>query len=399
MNILVLNAGSSSIKYKLYDMRTETVLARGGVERIGIEGSNLVHKLPDKEDYVVKKPIPDHVAAMQMVLQALTDPDHGAISSMDQIRAVGHRVVQGGSYFSKAVRLTPATMDQIRDLCDLAPLHNPPAIMGMEACAKVMPNTPMAAVFDTAFHQTMPNYAYVYPLPYELYHKYRVRRYGAHGTSHKYVARRAAQLMGRATGELKIVTCHLGNGASITAVCHGKSIDTSMGLTPLAGIMMGTRSGDIDPAIAQYIMQKTGMSIQKFTEMMNKESGLLGVSGLSSDMRDIVTAATRKQDPRARLALDMFCYQVRKYIGAYAAAMGGLDAVVITAGIGENTPLIRTLITENMGFLGMGIDEVRNQRPSGDYIVSPDGAKVTTLVIATDEERVIALETVELLTN
>jgi len=396
MKILVINAGSSSIKYKLYDMETEEVLAKGGVERIGIEGSKLVHVAKTDKPYTVVTPIPDHVKAMQLTLDALTDPEHGAVRSVADISAVGHRIVQGGSYFKGAALLTPENLERVRDYSDLAPLHNPAAVMGIEACQKIMPDTPMAAVFDTAFHQTMPDYAYMYALPYEYHRELRVRRYGMHGTSHKYVAGRAAKLMGQPVQMLKIVTCHLGNGASIAAVKHGKSIDTSMGMTPLAGIMMGTRAGDIDPALAGYIMDKTGMDIHTFTEMLNKESGLYGISGLSSDMRDI-TAAAESGHARAKLALEMFCYHVRKYIGAYAVAMGGLDCVVITAGIGENTPLIRTLIAQDMDFLGLACDESKNNRPAGNYIISPDGAKVTMCVVATDEEKVIALETQELL--
>nr|MDD6336542.1 acetate kinase [bacterium] len=397
MKILVINAGSSSIKYQLFDMEDESVLAKGAVERIGIQGSNLVHKVPGRDNYTVQADMKDHIVAMQAILGALTDPEHGVVSSMDEISAVGHRVVQGGSYFDGPALCTEDTLNKIRDLCDLAPLHNPAHLMGMEACRNVMPNTPMVAVFDTAFHQTMPPTAYLYPLPYEYYEKYHVRRYGAHGTSHKYVSRRAAELMGRPVESLKTVTCHLGNGASITAVDGGKSVDTSMGLTPLAGIMMGTRSGDIDPAIMEYMMEKTGMSIKEMTRVLNKESGLLGISGISSDMRDCTAA--REENPRAELAIDMFCYRVRRFIGAYAALMGGLDAVVFTAGIGENTPYIRKRCCEGLAFMGVEIDDAKNNRPAGDFICSPDGAKVTVMTIATDEEKVIARETRALLEN
>ena len=395
MNILVINAGSSSLKYQFIAIESKTVLAKGLCERIGIEGSKISQKADGKPNYELVKPMKDHADAIQMVIDALTSAEYGVISSMDEIDAVGHRVVHGGELFNGSVLITDEVKKAMEDCIDLAPLHNPANLIGIAACEKIMPTTPQVGVFDTAFHQTMPEKAYMYALPYDLYKTHKIRRYGFHGTSHKYVTERAAAMLGKPVEELKIVTCHLGNGSSITAVDGGKSVDTTMGFTPLAGVPMGTRSGDIDPAIVTFLMDKENMTIDQVNNVLNKESGVYGISGLSSDFRDLEKGAS-EGDARCKLALDMFIYNVKKYVGAYAAAMGGLDAIVFTAGIGENTSIIRAGVTEGLEYMGVKIDaEANNMRGEEKDISTPD-AKVRTLVIPTNEELMIALDTARL---
>lgn len=396
MNVLVINCGSSSLKYQLIDMSNEKVLAKGLAERIGIDGSRVKHTSIGKETVVVEKPMKDHKVALEIVINALVDENYGAIKSMDEINAVGHRVVHGGERFARSVKIDDEVMKAIEECADLAPLHNPPNIMGIQACKELMPNVPMVAVFDTAFHQTMPKESYIYPLPYELYEKYGIRKYGFHGTSHKYVANRAAHILGKNIDELNIVTCHLGNGASVAAVKKGKSIDTSMGFTPLEGLAMGTRSGDIDPAIVTFIMDKEKLSIEEVNNLLNKKSGVLGISGVSSDFRDIEKAAEEGNE-RAQLALDKFCSRVKKYIGAYAAIMGGVDAVVFTAGLGENSPETREEVCKGLEFMGIKIDIEKNNVRGKETVVSTEDSKVKVLVVPTNEELMIARDTVELI--
>ncbi|WP_425448951.1 acetate kinase [Dethiothermospora halolimnae] len=395
MNILVINCGSSSLKYQLIDMSNEEVLAKGLSERIGIEGSRVKHKPAGKEAVVIEKPMEDHKVALEIVLNALVDPNHGAIKSMDEINAVGHRVVHGGEKFANSVKIDEDVMNAVKDCIELAPLHNPPNIMGIEACKELMPNVPMVGVFDTAFHQTMPESSYIYPLPYELYEKHGIRRYGFHGTSHKYVANRASEMLNKDLKDLKVITCHLGNGASVAAIDNGKVIDTSMGLTPLEGLAMGTRSGDIDPAIVTFIMDKEGLDIDGANKLLNKKSGVLGISGVSSDFRDIEEAA-EKGNKRAKLALDVFGNRVRKYIGAYAAMMGGVDAIVFTAGLGENSPETREDVCKGLEFIGIEIDTEKNNVRGKETVVSKDNSKVEVLVIPTNEELMIARDTKKL---
>ena len=397
MKVLVINSGSSSLKYQLIDMETEGVIAKGNCERIGIVGSKLTHKANGKE-LVVEKEMPNHNVAVGLVLNALTDNEYGVISSMNEIDAVGHRVVASGEVFKKPTLVTDETMKIMEEIKDLAPLHNPAAIIGVNACKEAMPNTPMVLVFDTSFHFTMPDYAYMYAIAYEDYEKYQIRRYGYHGTSHKFVSQEAAKYLGKKPEELKVVTCHLGNGSSITAVNGGKCVDTSMGFTPLAGVPMGTRSGDIDFAVAEYIAKKENMSFSEVSTYLNKKCGMLGVSGGMSDFRDL-RAARAEGNYRAKLALDMFAYNCKKYVGAYAAAMNGVDCIVFTAGVGENTPSMRSAICADMDYLGVAIDEEKNnQKNNGDIIdISSADSKVKVLVIPTNEELVIARETVELL--
>ena len=397
MKVLVINSGSSSLKYQLIDMETEGVIAKGNCERIGISGSKLTHKANGKE-VVVEKDMPDHNVAVALVLQELTDKEHGVIQSMDEIDAVGHRVVASGEAFKKPTLVSDETMRVMEEIKDLAPLHNPAAIVGVNACRAAMPNTPMGLVFDTGFHFTMPDYAYMYAINYEDYEKHKIRRYGAHGTSHKFVSQEAAKYLGKDPKELKIVTCHLGNGSSITAVDGGKCVDTSMGFTPLAGVPMGTRSGDIDFAAAEYLAKKEGMDVSAALNYLNKKCGMLGVSGVSSDFRDL-TAAMNNGNDRARLALDLFSYNCKKYVGAYAAAMNGVDCIVFTAGVGENTPGVRKAICENMQYLGLSIDEEKNLEKNNGAIrdITGKDSKVKVLIIPTNEELVIARETVELL--
>ena len=397
MKVLVINSGSSSLKYQLIDMETERVLAKGTCERIGIEGSKLIHKANGKE-WVVEKAMPDHTVAVSLVLNALTDKEAGVISSMQDIDAVGHRAVASGEVFKKPTLVTDESIAKMEELCDLAPLHNPAAIIGVKACRAAMPKTPMAFVFDTSFHFTMPDYAYMYPIAYEDYEKYAIRRYGFHGTSHKFVSQEAAKYLNKSPEEIKVITCHLGNGSSITAVDKGKSIDTSMGFTPLAGVPMGTRSGDIDPAAAEYLAKKEGMNLSEALVYLNKKCGVAGVSGVSSDFRDL-TAARDNGNKRAALALDMFSYACKKYVGAYAASMNGVDCIVFTAGVGENTPCVREAICENMQYLGLEIDKEKNLEKNNGSIrdITGKNSKVKVLIIPTNEELVIARETVELL--
>ncbi|KGG81135.1 acetate kinase [Caloranaerobacter azorensis H53214] len=392
MKILVINCGSSSLKYQLIDMTNEEVLAKGLAERIGIDGSRVKHRTIGKEEVIIEKPMPNHKVALEIVLNALTDSEHGAIKSMEEISAVGHRVVHGGEKFSGSVVIDDEVLKVLRECSDLAPLHNPPNIMGIEACQELMPNTPMVGVFDTAFHQTMPKSSYIYPLPYELYEKYGIRKYGFHGTSHKYVSNRAAEILGKDINDLNIITCHLGNGASLAAIKRGKSIDTSMGFTPLEGLVMGTRCGDIDPAIVTFLMEKENMSISEVNNLLNKKSGVLGISGVSSDFRDIEEAAA-KGNERAQLALDKFTSRVKKYIGAYAAIMGGVDVIVFTAGLGENSPETREAICEGLEFMGIEIDKDKNKVRGKETIVSTENSKVKVLVVPTNEELMIARET------
>ena len=392
MKILVINAGSSSLKYQLIDMDSTTVMAKGLCERIGIDGSNLQHKnLIKNVEEKIEKPMKDHADAIQMVLDALTDPEYGVIVSMDEIGAVGHRVVHGGEYFSDSVIIDDEVKKAL-DLCTpLAPLHNPPNIIGIEACEKIMPNVKQVGVFDTAFHQTMPKEAYMYALPYEYYEKYKIRKYGFHGTSHKFVSQEAAKMAGKPIEELKIITCHLGNGSSVTAVDGGKSVDTSMGFTPLDGVVMGTRSGSIDPAVVTYLMNEEKLDTKGVDNVLNKKSGVFGISGISSDFRDLIKGKNEGNE-RAAMALDMFNYSVKKLIGAYAAAMGGVDVVVFTAGVGENTAESREAICDGLGFMGIEIDkEANNSRGLKD--ITKAGAKVKTFVIPTNEELMIAIDT------
>lgn len=396
MNVLVVNAGSSSLKYQLIDMTNESVLAKGLCDRIGIDNSFLKHTKTGSDAVVLEKTLPNHKAAIQEVIKALVDEKIGVISNMSEITAVGHRVVHGGEKFSGSVVINNAVMAALRECIELAPLHNPPNIVGIEACQAIMPNTPMVAVFDTAFHQTMPKHSYLYALPYELYEKYAVRRYGFHGTSHKYVTERASVMLNKPAEELNIITCHLGNGASVAAVKNGKSYDTSMGFTPLEGLAMGTRCGDMDPAIVTFLMDKENMNAKEVNDFMNKKSGVAGVSGVSSDFRDL-QAAAEEGNKRAELAIDMFCYRVKKYIGAYAAAMGRVDAVVFTAGIGENVDIVRARTLKGLEFMGISFDEAKNKLRGEEIDISTPDAKVRTLVIPTNEELAIARETHALL--
>jgi len=396
MKILVINTGSSSLKYQLIDMTNEAVLAKGVCDRIGLEHSFLKQSKMGGDPVVVEKDLYNHKIAIQEVINVLTDKKNGVISNMSEITAVGHRVVHGGEKFSDSVIIDKEVMKAIRDCIELAPLHNPPNVVGIEACQQIMPNIPMIAVFDTAFHQTMPQQAYIYALPYEIYEKYRLRKYGFHGTSHKYVAERAAIMLGKPIEKLNIITCHLGNGASICAVKGGKSIETSMGFTPLAGLAMGTRSGTIDPAVISFLMEKEKMSIKDVSDFLNKKSGVLGVSGVSSDFRDLHDAADSGND-RAALAIDIFCYRVKRFIGDYAAVLGGVDAVVFTAGIGENNDIVRWKALENMDFLGIKIDFEKNKVRGKEMDISTPDATVKTLVIPTNEELAIARETVKLI--
>ena len=397
MKVLVINSGSSSLKYQLIDMETESVIAKGNCERIGIDGSKLTHKAKGQE-VVVNQDMPNHNVAVALVLKAITDKDTGVIASMDDIDAVGHRVVASGEAFKKPTLVDDEAMQKMDEIQDLAPLHNPAAIIGVKACRAAMPNTPMALVFDTGFHFTMPEYAYMYAIDYNHYEKYKIRRYGAHGTSHKFVSQEAAKYLGKKPEELKIVTCHLGNGSSITAVDGGKCVDTSMGFTPLAGVPMGTRSGDIDYAAAEYLAKKEGMDVSEMLTYLNKKCGMAGISGVSSDFRDL-TAAADKGNKRAQLALDMFSYSCKKYVGAYAAAMNGVDCIVFTAGVGENTECVREAICENMQYIGLSIDKEKNLQKNNGAIrdITGKDSKVKVLIVPTNEELVIARETVELL--
>ncbi len=396
MKILVLNSGSSSIKFQLIDMDEEEVLAKGVIERIGIYNSFLDYENYKGDEVTIKFQIPDHDVGIKLVIDSLQDSKYGVLKNIDEITAVGHRVVHGGEKFAKSILITDEVKTQIKEVSELAPLHNPHNLNGIRVCEELLPGKPQVAVFDTAFHQTMPKKAYIYALPYEYYQKYGVRRYGFHGTSHKYVASRAARMMDRPIEELKIITCHLGNGASLAAVDGGKSVDTSMGLTPLEGLVMGTRCGDIDPAIIPFIMDKEGMSIKEVDDVMNKESGLLGVSGISNDSRDIEAAAGEGNE-RAATALELFNYRVRKYIGAYMAAMGGIDAIVFTAGIGENAREIREGIIEDLQFLNIYIDKEANESRGKEIEITTEDSQVKVFVVPTNEELMIAKDTQEII--
>ena len=395
MKVLVINAGSSSLKYQLMDTDTRAVLAKGLCERIGIDG-RLTHKVPAKDlKLEFEIAMPTHAEAIQSVLDALTSAEHGVIRSMSEIDAVGHRVVHGGEKFAASARIDADVMAALEECIPLAPLHNPANITGIKACQAVMPSTPMVAVFDTAFHQTMPARSYIYALPYEYYEKDKVRRYGFHGTSHRYVSARAAALLGKPIEELKIITCHLGNGSSVSAIDGGRSVDTSMGFTPLAGVPMGTRSGDLDAGILEYLMNKYGMDIKEMLNVLNKKSGVLGISGVSSDFRDLEEAAKAGND-RAQLALDSFQYSVKKLVGAYAAAMGGVDAIVFTAGVGENDAVTRMAIASGLEFMGVKMDAEANNTRGHEAVVSAADSKVKVLLIPTDEELMIAMDTAEI---
>ena len=395
MKILVLNCGSSSIKYKLYNMDDESVLAQGGVERIGLDNSFLKLSLPNGEKKILMHDMPDHKEGVNFVFKQLLSEEYGAIKSLDEIDAVGHRIVQGGDLFEKSCLVNEGVEAGIESLCDLAPVHNAGHLKGIRAVDHLMPEVPQVTVFDNAFHSTMPAHAYLYAVPYELYEKYHVRRYGFHGTSHRYVSHRVAELMGKDIKDLKIITCHIGNGASVAAIKDGKVIDTSMGLTPLAGVMMGSRSGDIDASAVTYIMDKLKLQPQEMADFLNKKSGVLGITGISSDMRDIEEAA-QKGNERAQLALRMYNYRIKKYIGSYAAAMGGVDVIVWTAGVGENQISTRMEACSGLEFLGVKMDAEANNCRGEEKLISAPDSKVQVWVVPTDEEIVIARDTMEL---
>ena len=396
MKILVLNCGSSSIKYKLFDMTTKEILAQGGIEKIGLQGSFLKLTLPNGEKKILEKDIPEHTAGIEFILNTLVSPEYGAIKSLDEINAVGHRMVHGGERFSESVLLNKEVLDAFIACNDLAPLHNPANLKGVNAVSAILPNVPQVGVFDTAFHQTMPDYAYMYAIPYELYEKYGVRRYGFHGTSHRYVSQRVCEFLGVDPKGKKIITCHIGNGGSISAIKDGKCIDTSMGLTPLEGLVMGTRSGDIDAGAVTFIMEKEGLNATGVSNLLNKKSGVLGVSGVSSDMREL-EAAVAAGNPKAILAEKMYFYRIKKYIGAYAAALGGVDIILFTGGVGENQANCRSEVCEGLEFMGVKIDLEKNKVRGEEAIISADDSKVTVAVIPTDEELMIASDTLAIL--
>ena len=396
MKILVLYCGSSSIKYKLFDMTTKEVLAQGGIEKIGLVGSFLKLTLPNGEKKILEKDIPEHTAGIEFILNTLVSPEYGAIKSLDEINAVGHRMVHGGERFSESVLLNKEVLDAFIACNDLAPLHNPANLKGVNAVSAILPNVPQVGVFDTAFHQTMPDYAYMYAIPYELYEKYGVRRYGFHGTSHRYVSQRVCEFLGVDPKGKKIITCHIGNGGSISAIKDGKCIDTSMGLTPLEGLVMGTRSGDIDAGAVTFIMEKEGLNATGVSNLLNKKSGVLGVSGVSSDMREL-EAAVAAGNPKAILAEKMYFYRIKKYIGAYAAALGGVDIILFTGGVGENQANCRSEVCEGLEFMGVKIDLEKNKVRGEEAIISADDSKVTVAVIPTDEELMIASDTLAIL--
>lgn len=397
MKVLVLNSGSSSLKYQLFNMDDESVLAKGLVEKIGLAGSLLTHQPAGKDKVKIEADIPNHSVAIELVVSALLDPNHGVIRDMKEIDAVGHRTVHGGTAFSESCRITDAVVAEMERLVALAPLHNPPGILGIKACQEKIPGVPMVAVFDTAFHQTMPPASYLYGLPYEYYEKLQVRRYGFHGTSHRFVSIRCRELLGNPEHS-KIITCHLGNGSSLAAVLDGKVLDTSMGLTPLEGLLMGTRCGDLDPAILPFLMEKEGLDTAAMNTIMNKKSGLLGISGVSSDMRDVEEAAAAG-NARAQVALDVFKKSVLRYIGAYAAEMDGVDAIVFTAGIGENGKAARKAICENLSYLGVEFDTEANDCRGKEVEISKPGSKVRVFVIPTNEELMIARDTKEIVSR
>lgn len=396
MKVLVINCGSSSLKFQLIDAESEQCLAKGICERIGIDGSMITYAREGGEKERKVTPMPDHTEAIRLVLEALTNPKTGVVASLEEIGAVGHRVVHGGEKFAQSVVLDQEVLAAVEECNDLAPLHNPANLIGIEACRKLMPDTPMVGVFDTAFHQTMPEEAYMYGIPYEYYQKYKVRRYGFHGTSHSYVSKRAAEVLGRPYEDLKIIVCHLGNGASISAVKNGRCVDTSMGLTPLEGLMMGTRSGDLDPAIIEFLANKEERNIGEVMAVLNKKSGVLGLSdNLSSDFRDLEDGYNAG-DPNAVRAMKAYCYRVAKYIGSYVAAMNGVDVICFTAGIGENAPLVRTSVCEYLGYLGVELDQEANGKRGQDIAITTPESRTTVMVIPTNEELAIARETVRL---
>lgn len=394
MNVLVINCGSSSLKYQLIDSISEQVLAKGLCERIKIDG-RLKHSPAGKATVEMDSPMPDHTAAVELVLKMLTDPKHGVIASLDEIGAVGHRIVHGGEKFASSTVITDEVIAAITECNDLAPLHNPANLIGIESCKKLMPNVPMVAVFDTAFHQTMPEKAYLYGIPYKYYEKYKIRKYGFHGTSHSFVSKRMAELLGKKPEDLRTIVCHLGNGASICAVKYGKSVDTSMGLTPLDGLVMGTRSGAIDPAVIEFIAQKGHKTISEVIDVLNKESGVAGVSGVSSDFRDLDNAIAAGNE-RAKIAMDVFCYRVAQYIGSYTASMNGVDAIAFTAGVGENNATARAGIFEYLGYLGIKLDTEKNKLRGEEVQISTADSKVPVWIVPTNEELAIARETVAL---
>lgn len=399
MKVLVLNCGSSSIKYKLFDMSSNETLAQGGIEKIGLLGSFLKLTLPNGEKKVIEHGIAEHTAGIEFILKTLTGEEYGCISSLDEITAVGHRVVHGGEKFNSSVLITKEVINQMVECSDLAPLHNPANLKGIYTISELLPNVPQVGVFDTAFHQTMPDYAYMYAVPYEYYTKYAARRYGFHGTSHRYVSKRVCEFLGVDPAGKRIITCHVGNGGSITAVKDGKSIDTSMGLTPLEGLIMGTRSGDVDPGLLTYIMQKEGLDRTGLSDVLNKQSGVLGISGVSSDMRELCDAID-KGIPRAILADKMYCYRIKKYIGSYAAALGGVDIIVFTGGVGENQQPMRRQVCEGLEFMGIKLNEEVNAHIRGEEaVISTEDSTVKVCVIPTDEEFTIASDTVEILNN
>jgi len=395
MNILIINCGSSSLKFQLINSEAEEVLAKGVCERIGIDGV-LIYQPEGGEKFKMEKPMPTHLEAIQYVVEALTDDTTGVVKSLDEIGAVGHRIVHGGERFTASARITEEVIKAVEECNDLAPLHNPANLIGIEACGKLMPETPMVGVFDTAFHQTMPRAAYMYGLPYEYYDKYKVRRYGFHGTSHSFVSKRAAEILEKPYDQVKSVVCHLGNGSSVCAVLNGKSVDTSMGLTPLEGLAMGTRSGDVDPAILDFIATKKGMTLVQVLNVLNKESGMLGLSEVSSDFRDLWAAADAGNE-KAQIALDVFCYRVAKYIGAYAAAMNGVDIIAFTAGIGENDYAVREKVMGYLGYLGIELNTEANKVRGAETLLSTPESKVKVYIVPTNEELAIARETVAVL--
>lgn len=396
MNVLVINCGSSSLKFQLIDSETEAVKAKGLCERIGIDGSRLVYTPAGGEKNITETPMPDHTKAVSLVLEALTDKNTGVVASLSEIDAVGHRVVHGGEDFSGSCIIDDSVKEAIKKCSDLAPLHNPANLIGIDACEKLMPGVPQVAVFDTAFHQTMPEKAYLYGLPYEYYEKYKVRRYGFHGTSHSYVSKKCAEILGKDIKDMKIIVCHLGNGASLSAVKGGECVDTSMGLTPLEGVIMGTRSGDIDPAIVEYIANKENLSLAEVINVLNKKSGVFGLSEyFSSDFRDL-EAGYLKGEANCIRAMETYCLRVAKYVGAYAAAMNGVDAICFTAGVGENGPMVRRKVCEYLGFLGVKLNEEANQVRGDEKIISEPDSKVAVLAVPTNEELAIARETVAL---
>jgi len=395
MKVLVLNCGSSSIKYQVIDPEQQFTLAKGLLDRIGTSEAVLTHKRHDGDEVKISGEILDHMIAIEYVLAVLLSKNHGVIKDKSEIDAVGHRVVHGGEAFASSVLITDEVLKEIRENIELAPLHNPHNLRGINACQRHLPDTPQVAVFDTAFHQKMPPHAYLYGIPYELYRRYKIRRYGFHGTSHYYVSRRARDLMGKPKEELKIITCHLGNGCSMAAVDGGVSVDTTMGFTPLEGLLMGTRSGDIDPSIILYIMGKEGLTLAEANTLLNKHSGMLGISGVSSDMREIISEM-KNGDKKAQNAFNVFCYRIKKYIGAYAAAMGGLDAVVFTGGIGENSPDVRKKCCEGLEFIGIKIDDEKNNSSEKEKVITTDDSRVKVFAIPTNEELVIAIDTMRI---